>query len=144
MSAALLPSIFDTIKLFILNTLLLDPEFVIMSVATVDTLATAVFPMIVVTLTIFGAAIYFSYPKTIAIAIALPVVKLTGAFAQYAAEPLEESICPDVPKVPLANIPAAAFKTKSPAEPILIFPVAVIVAVLIDEVFIDAELTVPV
>ena len=73
MSAADVPSMFETTNEFILKTLPLAAELVTISVAIVDTFATAVLPFIVATFTIFGAAIYYP-PKTIAIAIALPVV----------------------------------------------------------------------
>ena len=69
---------FDTIIVFILNTLLLDAEFATKFVALVPTAAsTADFPVMVLTFTILGADIVsFLYypPNTIAIAIALPVV----------------------------------------------------------------------
>ena len=39
-----------------------------------DKAVKAVLPFMVATLTMFGAAIFFSYPKTIDMAIALPVV----------------------------------------------------------------------
>ena len=77
MSAALVPSIFETISELILNTLPESALFVTIAVAEVPTDWTSVCPIIFVTPTIFGFAIllfYHIYPNIIAIAIAFPVV----------------------------------------------------------------------
>ena len=69
--AAAEPSTFAMSSVLTLKTLPDDAELVTIAVALVPIAWTAVFPVIVPTETIFGAAI--NYPNTIAIAIALPV-----------------------------------------------------------------------
>jgi hypothetical protein len=49
----------ETYKALTLNTLPLEPEFVTIAVAEVVTARTAVFPVIVVTPTMFGAAMIY-------------------------------------------------------------------------------------
>jgi hypothetical protein len=73
-SAALIPSMFAMLNALTLNTFPDDPGFDTIAVAVVVAASTSVCPIIVVTFTIFGAAIFIPYPNTIAIAIALPVV----------------------------------------------------------------------
>lgn len=84
-SAAAVPSMLATNSVLILNTLLLEAGLATMFELTVVTFSTAVLPRITDTLTILGAAITLSsYPKTIAIAIALPVVAALLAVAKAA------------------------------------------------------------
>jgi hypothetical protein len=56
MSALLVPSTLETYRALTFNTLLDAAEFVTIAVAEVVTARTAVFPVMVVTFTIFGAA----------------------------------------------------------------------------------------
>ena len=93
-SAALVPSMLETKIEFILNTVF--AVAVTKSVSVVVKANTSVFPFIVATLTIFGFAILSSYPKTIAIAIALPV---------------------DIPAVEKDNCPLASVIKAWPLEP---------------------------
>jgi signal transduction histidine kinase len=63
-------------KAFTLKTFPDAALLVTIAVADVVTIWTAVLPVMVVVLTIFGAAIFFPYPKTIAIAMAFPLVAM--------------------------------------------------------------------
>ena len=74
-SALFAPSTLEMNKAFTLRTFPDAALLVTIAVADVVTIWTAVLPVMVVVLTMFGAVIISPYePKTIAIAIALPVV----------------------------------------------------------------------
>jgi hypothetical protein len=80
-SQFVLPSTLVTIKELILN-ILFDPAGLFTTAAVeVVTACPTTLPKIEVTFTMFGFAITIPYPKTIAIAMALPVVTPLGAGA---------------------------------------------------------------
>ena len=107
--AALVPSTLEMISAFNLKILLLLPGLETKAVGVVVISASAVFPINTVTLTIFGFAI-FSYhppPKSIAIAIVLPICP---------AEPVNP-IDPVNPAAPLLPVKPAA--PRLPVKPII-------------------------